>query len=104
MKRHNLAPKYRDQLSQGIKRFATKERREQYLLDIGLTTSFQKRIATEGALIGNILTHGFRMHCAIISDDAGQFNIFQHALCWIHAERKINELNPHGDACIKAVA
>jgi len=28
----------------------------------------------------------------IISDDAGQFNIFLHALCWIHAERTINKL------------
>jgi hypothetical protein len=103
MKRHNLAPKYRDKLSQGIKRFASKELWEQYLLDIGISTTFQKRIATEGALIGSILAHGFRIHCAILSDDAGQFNIFQHALCWIHAERKINELNPHGEASIQAV-
>ena len=29
---------------------------------------------------------------AIISDDAGQFNIFLHALCWVHAERTIHKL------------
>jgi hypothetical protein len=25
-----------------------------------------------------------------VSDDAGQFNVFDHALCWVHAERAIN--------------
>ena len=28
----------------------------------------------------------------IVSDDAGQFNILQHALCWVHAERTIQKL------------
>ena len=28
----------------------------------------------------------------IVSDDAGQFNILMHALCWIHAERTLNKL------------
>ncbi len=50
------------------------------------------RIATEGALIGSVLEHGFNPKMVIISDDAGQFNIFLHALCWIHAERTINKL------------
>jgi hypothetical protein len=27
-----------------------------------------------------------------MSDDAGQFNVLAHALCWIHAERTINKL------------
>jgi len=27
-----------------------------------------------------------------MSDDAGQFNILLHALCWIHAKRTINKL------------
>ena len=50
------------------------------------------RIATEGALTGSVLEHGFNPKMVIISDDAGQFNIFLHALCWIHAERTINKL------------
>ena len=28
----------------------------------------------------------------IISDDAGQFNVFLHALCWVHAERSVLKL------------
>jgi len=34
------------------------------------------------------------LHTVILSDDAGQFNVFLHALCWIHAERGIKSLIP----------
>ena len=30
----------------------------------------------------------------IVSDDAGQFRLGEHALCWIHAERLVHELVP----------
>jgi len=50
------------------------------------------KIATEGALLGSVLYHGLPRSLVIISDDAGQFNILNHALCWIHAERSINKL------------
>jgi len=62
------------------------------LTDLGITTPRHKQIATEGALLGSVLEHGFNANMVIISDDAGQFNIFLHALCWIHAERTINKL------------
>lgn len=65
-----------------------------HLTSLGITTPRHMKIATEGALIGSVLSHGFNLDLAIVSDDAGQFNIFQHALCWVHAERKINELIP----------
>jgi hypothetical protein len=50
------------------------------------------RIITEGALLAAVLTHGVNPDLAIISDDAGQFNILCHALCWIHAERVLAKL------------
>ena len=28
----------------------------------------------------------------IVSDDAGQFDVFRHALCWIHAERHLRRI------------
>jgi hypothetical protein len=31
-------------------------------------------------------------HLVIVSDDAGQFNVLLHALCWIHAERLLAKL------------
>jgi len=40
-------------------------------------------IATEGALWGSIKAHGFLTNTVIVSDDAGQFDVGQHALCWV---------------------
>ena len=41
-------------------------------------------VATEGALWGSIKAHGFLPNTVIVSDDAGQFNVGQHGLCWVH--------------------
>ena len=62
-----------------------------------------RRIITEGALMGGLLAQGIPVNFSIVSDDAGQFNVFDHALCWIHAERIINRLIPLNDAHVKAV-
>ena len=43
------------------------------------------QIATEGALWGSIQAHEFLREAVIVSDDAGQFLVGQHALCWVHA-------------------
>ena len=51
------------------------------------------RIATEGALWGSIRAHGLVPDTVILSDDAGQFAIDQHALCWVHAERLVHKLD-----------
>ena len=58
----------------------------------GITGERHVRIVTEGALLGSVLTHGVSPQLAIVSDDAGQFNILCHALCWIHAERILAKL------------
>jgi hypothetical protein len=50
-------------------------------------------IASEGALWGSIKAHGFLDKTVIISDDAGQFDVGHHALCWVHAERLIHKLD-----------
>jgi hypothetical protein len=55
------------------------------------------QIATEGALIGSIIEHGISEHLVIVSDDAGQFNVLLHALCWIHANRAIDKIMPFTD-------
>ena len=51
------------------------------------------RIATEGALWGSISAQGLLDDTVIVSDGAGQFNIGQHALCWVHAERLVHKLD-----------
>jgi hypothetical protein len=55
------------------------------------------RVATEGALWGAIAEHGFLHEAVIASDDAGQFNVGTHALCWVHAERLVHKLETFTD-------
>jgi Transposase IS66 family len=55
-------------------------------------------IATEGALWGAVVGHGFLEGSVILSDDAGQFNVGIHALCWIHAERLVHKLDTFTEA------
>jgi len=54
-------------------------------------------IATEGALWGSIKAHGLLPSTVIVSDDAGQFNVGLHGLCWIHAERLVHKLDTFTD-------
>jgi hypothetical protein len=54
-------------------------------------------IATEGALWGSIKAHGFLPNTVIVSDDAGQFDVGLHALCWVHAERLVHKLDTFTD-------
>jgi Transposase IS66 family len=55
------------------------------------------RIATEGALWGAIQAHGLLPDTVIVSDDAGQFLVGRHALCWVHAERLVHKLDTFTD-------
>jgi hypothetical protein len=55
------------------------------------------RIATEGALWGAIKAHGLLPDTVIVSDDAGQFMVGRHALCWVHAERLVHKLEAFTD-------
>ena len=73
-------------------RFENDEEWKAHLEALNIKDERHVRIATEGALIGSILDHGFNRDLVIVSDDAGQFNILLHALCWIHAERTIKRL------------
>lgn len=69
-----------------------------FLFQHGIRGKHHKRIATEGALLGSIIDHGWNRDLAIISDDAGQFNVLLHALCWVHAERAIEGISGFNDA------
>lgn len=76
----------------GSQSFADKEPWTEALAALGITGERHIRIATEGALLGSVLEHGINPDLVIVSDDAGQFDILLHALCWVHAERTINKL------------
>ncbi len=72
--------------------FADTVRWQAALVGWGITQDRHVRIATEGALLGSVLEHGANPELAVVSDDAGQFNVLCHGLCWIHAERVLAKL------------
>jgi hypothetical protein len=64
---------------------------ELHLQKVGIVKPRHMQIATEGALLANIISHTPK-GLVIVSDDAGQFNILSHSLCWVHAERTLAKL------------
>lgn len=88
------------------KAWSNKEQWEATLKELRITGKRHVRIATEGVLLGSVLDHEWNPGLVIISDDAGQFNVLLHGLCWIHAERTINKLvgiNKDQRATLKSV-
>jgi hypothetical protein len=77
--------------------FANDRQWNDFLAQQGIVTDRHVKIVTEGALIGSVIEHGLSDNLTIISDDAGQFNVFVHALCWVHAERLIAKIVPLTD-------
>ena len=68
--------------------FSCPEAWERHLQALGLTalkvTPDPVLIASEGALWGAIRHQGLLQNTVIVSDDAGQFRVGVHALCWVH--------------------
>ncbi len=64
---------------------------------LGIVSEKEQRLATEGALIGSLFSHGFHDDLVIVSDDAPQFALSLNALCWIHAERHFRKFIPVSD-------
>jgi len=93
-----LAQWVRAALAAGPRHFADKAAWEAHLKTLDITGEHQVRTATEGALLGSLLSHGVSPNLVIMSDDAGQFAILVHILCWIHAERTLARLVPFNDA------
>jgi len=74
-----------------VKKFTDDKQWQEHLESLGITTPRHMKIAMEGALFGSVLSQ-IPKNLVIVSDDAGQFNIHNHALCWIHAERTLAKL------------
>jgi hypothetical protein len=81
--------------------FANDSQWNDFLTENGIVKDRHVQIATEGVLIGSIIEHGISKHLVIVSDDAGQFNVLLHALCWIHANRAIDKIIPFTDQAQK---
>ena len=68
-----------------------------------MTSQRHVRIATEGALLGSLIAHGVSPEMGVLSDGAGQFDVFVHALCWLHVERPLERLVPHNEKHRQAI-
>ena len=62
-----------------------------------ISAQYAKRVIKEGLMIGSLVEHGFDVEKIIHSDGAPQFNLFNHALCWKHAERPLVKLRIHNE-------
>jgi hypothetical protein len=78
-----------------------------HLRALGLTdlrvTPDPVRLSSEAALWGAIEAEGLLAGAVVVSDDAGQFRVGNHALCWVHAERLVHKLVPANDGQRNAV-
>jgi hypothetical protein len=97
MREHALAgPLVKRLATHKRSRFADEKAWIRHLENLGIAglqvTPDPVRVATEGALWGAVNAHGFLCGAVVVSDAAGQFNVGQHALCWIHAERLVHKL------------
>jgi len=93
MRSHKLPKGPLDALStQQGRRFEDKKQWEAGLASLGITRKRHVRIATEGGLLGSVVSGEINPQVAIMSDDAGQFDVLAHALCWIHGERTLAKL------------
>lgn len=90
----------RDYLNQD---FTSTQRWLALLETLSIKKPRHRQIATEGALLGSVLHHGLCEGLVIVSDDAGQFNILLHGLCWVHTERLIHKLNPLNETHREAI-
>lgn len=94
MQKQNLAKKWLSKLENIEIAITDKEEFKIWLAKEGIITPKNVKIVTESALIGGLTTQGIPVDLSIVSDGARQFNIFDHASCWIHAERAVNRLIP----------
>ncbi len=104
LRTQNFPHALRRRLTRGTTHFSEETDWNNHLDALNITTERHRRIATEAALLGSLIEHGFPPELVILSDDAGQFNVLRHALCWIHAERNIQTLVPFNDIQAKQLA
>lgn len=89
---HDASEALIDRLMAHEGHFADEDAFTDHLIAIGITKPKAVRLACEAAVAGSLAHHGLLRGAVIVSDGAGQFDVFVHGLCWIHAERLINRL------------
>jgi hypothetical protein len=95
--RQKLAAAVVEKLAAGPLQFADASAWQARLAELSIDDERHVRIASEGALLGGLIERGVSPELAILSDGAPQFDLLQHASCWVHAERPLARLVPHND-------
>jgi len=96
--RHQELPQeWLHKLSAGPASFADEAAWQAQLAAWGLQAERSVRIATEGALLGQLIEQGVSPQLVVLSDGAPQFDVLVHASCWVHAERPLARLVPFGE-------
>jgi hypothetical protein len=85
-------------LSAGPQQFADEAAWQARLRELGITAAWHVRLATEGALLGQLIEQGVSPALVILSDGAAQFDLLVHASCWVHAERPLARAIPYNEA------
>jgi hypothetical protein len=87
-----------ERLQAGPQQFADEAAWQARLQELDITSERHVRIATEGALLGQLIAQGVSPDLVILSDGAAQFDVLVHAACWVHAERPLIRLVPYNEA------
>jgi hypothetical protein len=95
--RQKLSQVVIERLMAGARWWADTATWQAYLSEQQVIDPRHVRIATEGALLGSLIAHGVSSELTVLSDGAGQFDVFVHALCWLHVERPLERLVPHNE-------
>jgi hypothetical protein len=97
-KEQGLPARFVQKLNQGPGQFSDAPAWRAYLEELAITGERHVRIASEGALLASLIAHGVSPDLGIVSDGAGQFDVFVHVACWIHAERPLARMVTYSDA------
>jgi hypothetical protein len=95
--RQKLPQKQFELLSTGPSEFIDEAAWKARLQELGVTAERHVLIATEGALLGQVIAQGVSPTLVILSDGALQFDILEHASCWVHAERPLARMIPYNE-------
>lgn len=78
--------------------FTTHAAWEQFLQERNIACDTERRFVSEAALYASVIHNGIPRDLGVHSDDAGQFDVFVHSLCWVHQERHYRKLIMTTDA------
>ena len=96
LKKHGLSKKWLCLLKQYQEvHFLSPEAWDGFMDDIGLKEHPKLRQSiSAGMLYGSLMHHGFDHNMVTFSDGARQFDVFNHAQCWLHAARPLEKVIP----------